>query len=72
MADKFSPVFSFEAQGAFFYLISFVAFSAVVAFFLYENSSKRKIGIEFVLAIIAAFTLGTAIFFGLLREEIIL
>lgn len=68
----FHPVFSFEAQNTLFYLIGIIAFAAVVTFFLYENSTKRNPGLEFVFAVVAAFTLGSAIFFGLLREDIIL
>ncbi|OHS95505.1 hypothetical protein TRFO_38374 [Tritrichomonas foetus] len=68
----FEPVLSFESQRFFFLVLFAAAFASVVMFFLYENSSSRNILFEFVLAVIASFTLGSAIFFGLIREDIIL
>jgi hypothetical protein len=55
-----------------FLVIAAVAFASVVAFFLYENLSKRNLVIEIALALLAACTLGTAIFFGLIRADVIL
>ena len=72
MTDTFQPPLGFEGQSLIMLMISFWAFIFVVAFFLYENMRKRALGVELMLATIAAFTLGTAIFFGLLRADVIL
>lgn len=72
MTDTFQPPLGFEGQSLLMLMVSFWAFVLVVAFFLYENMSKRKLGVELLLAVVAAFTLGTAIFFGLLRAGVIL
>jgi hypothetical protein len=68
----FEPPISFAGQSLVFFLISVIAFAAVVAFFLYENLQTRSLRIELGLAVIAAFTLGTAIFFALIRADVIL
>jgi fatty-acid desaturase len=68
----FEPPISFAGQNLVFLLISVIAFGAVVAFFLYENFQHRALKIEVPLAAIAAFTLGAAIFFALLRADVIL
>jgi hypothetical protein len=70
--STFSPPISFHFQGFVSYVTAIVAFVAVVAFFLYENLQKRSLGAELALAVIAALTLGTAIFFALIRADVIL
>jgi hypothetical protein len=70
--SEFQPPISFAGQGVASFLIAVIAFVAVVAFFLYENLQKRSFGVELSLAIVAALTLGTAIFFALLRADVIL
>jgi hypothetical protein len=69
---SFEPPISFAGQGVASFSIAIIAFVAVVAFFLYENLQKRSLGIELVLAVVAAFTLGAAIFFALIRVDVIL
>jgi len=70
--SEFEPAISIPGQGFVFYLISFVSFIFVVSFFLYENKKKRNIFVEFVLAIFSALTLGIAIFFALIRADVVL
>lgn len=70
--STFSPPLSFQAQGFVSYVTAIIAFIAVVAFFLYENLHKRSLGTELTLAVVAALTLGTAIFFALIRSDVIL
>jgi hypothetical protein len=68
----FEPPISFTGQGFASLAIAIIAFVAVVAFFLYENLQKRSITLELVLAVVAASTLGAAIFFALIRADVIL
>ena len=72
MTDAFQPPLGFEGQSLVLLIVAFWAFVLVVAFFLYENMTKRSLGVELVMAVISGFTLGTAIFFGLLRADVIL
>jgi hypothetical protein len=69
---SFEPPISFAGQGLVFLVIAAIAFVSVVAFFLYENLNKRTLVVEVGLALLAASTLGTAIFFGLIRADVIL
>lgn len=70
--SNFSPCLSFDHQSLAFNMISLVAFVLVVSFFLYENSKVRSLSVELVLAVSSALCLGTAIFFGLIRTDVIL
>ena len=72
MSEEFYPPIGFEGQRFAFLAIAFWAFVFVVAFFLYENVSNRKLVSELVMAVVAAFTLGAAIFFALVRADVIL
>lgn len=68
----FQPPIGFEGQNFGFYLVALWAFIAVVAFFLYENLVKRQLVLELGMAVVAAIALGTAIFFALIRADVIL
>jgi hypothetical protein len=70
--SQFEPPISFGGQNLAFLVIAAIAFVSVVAFFLYENLAKRNFVVEIGLALVAASTLGTAIFFGLIRADVIL
>jgi hypothetical protein len=72
LMTSFEPPISFGGQGLVFLVIAAIAFVSVVAFFLYENLNKRSLVVEVGLALMAAWTLGTAIFFGLVRADVIL
>jgi ABC-type polysaccharide/polyol phosphate export permease len=65
----FAPPISFAGQNLVFLLMTVIAFGTVVAFFLYENLQHRGLQIELALAVVAAFTLGIAIFFALIRAD---
>jgi hypothetical protein len=69
---EFVPHLSVEMQAFVFYVVSLVAFVSCVLFFLYENKSNRNFFKELILAVAAAVSLGTAIFFALVRADVIL
>jgi len=72
MSGQFQPPIGFDGQRLAFLVTAFFAFVLVVAFFLYENRNKRRMGVELGLAVGAAFALGAAIFFALVRADVIL
>ena len=71
MSD-FTPHLSESMQGFAFFVISIVAFVSCVSFFLYENKSKRNFVLELILAITSAFSLGSSLFFALIRADVVL
>lgn len=70
--DTFAPVVSFNGQKMLFMLTFALAFACVVLFFLYENRKSRNFGVEMVSGVAAGFALGAAIFFALLRVDVVL
>ncbi|EAY19658.1 hypothetical protein TVAG_432540 [Trichomonas vaginalis G3] len=69
---EFKPILDSSAKKVVYLAVSILAVFCVVAFFLYENKSKRNFFTEVILAVGSACSLGTAIFFALVKADVVL
>ena len=68
----FTPALPESSLNFVFALCCALAFCAVVSYFLYENRQSRNIFVEILLSVLSACTLGTSLFFGLVKMDVVL
>jgi hypothetical protein len=69
---SFWPPISFACRGLALLVIAIIAFVAAVAFFLYEKLEERSVVGEILISVAAALILSLAVFFALLRADILI